>query len=242
MFSWGIRKGYLERTPFKIGTEPVIRLEREIPRNRRFEGDDDEQKLLSVANPHLRAVIIALLDTACRPGEIFNLQVRDVSIARRELTIRAGTEKTRTERIQPISKRLLAVLALRLLDPAGRPLPLDAYVFGDPFGRRVKSVRTAWNNTCAAIGLEGFQLRDLRHEAGSRFDEAGVPINYVSKMLGHTNLTTTTRYLNVHRRELHRAMERYEEKFASDLQERSTDDDAPSSVDDPTDKKNPPIS
>ena len=37
------------------------------------------------------------------------------------------------------------------------------------------------------------QVRDLRHEAGSRFDEAGVPTNYVSKILGHTNLTTTSR-------------------------------------------------
>ena len=214
MFNWGIRKGYLEQTPFKIGTEPAISLEREIPRHRRFEGDNDEQKLLAAANPQLRAVIIAMLDTACRPGEILNIKVRDVSVARRELTIRAATEKTRRERILPISKRLLAVLELRLLDPAGRPLPLEAYVFGDPLGRRVKSVGTAWNNTCAAIGLEGFQLRDLRHEAGSRFDEAGIPINYVSNMLGHTNLTTTSRYLNINRRELHRVMHRYEESRA----------------------------
>ena len=214
MFNWGIRKGHLERTPFKIGTEPAIRLEREIPRHRRFEGDDDEQKLLAAANPHLRAVIIAMLDTACRPGEILNVRVRDVSLTRRELTIRAVTEKTRRERVQPISKRLLAVLELRLLDPAGRPLPPDAYVFGNPLGRRVKSVQAAWSNTCAAIGLEGFQLRDLRHEAGSRFDEAGIPINYVSKLLGHTNLTTTSRYLNINRRELHRVMHRYEESRA----------------------------
>ena len=216
MFNWGIRKGYLERTPFKIGTEPAIRLEREIPRHRRFEGDDDEQKLLAAANPHLRAVIIAMLDTACRPGEILNLQVRDISMPRRELTVRAVKEKTRTERVLPISKRLLAVLELRLLDPAGRPLPPEAYVFGNRLGRRMKSVGTAWNNTCAAIGLEGFQLRDLRHEAGSRFDEAGIPINYVSKMLDHTNLTTTSRYLNINRRELHR----YEEsrlEFAQGL-------------------------
>ena len=220
MFNWGIRKGYLERTPFKIGTEPAIRLEREIPRHRRFEGDDDEQRLLAAANPYLRAVIIAMLDTACRPGEIFNLQVRDVSMTRRELTIRAVTEKTRRERILPISKRLLAVLELRLLDPAGHPLPQDAYVFGNVLGEQAKSVRTAWNNTCEAIGLEGFQLRDLRHEAGSRFDEAGIPINYVSRMLGHTNLTTTSRYLNINRRELHRVMQRYEESRAEFAQSR----------------------
>ena len=245
MFNWGIRKGYLERTPFKIGTEPAIRLEREIPRHRRFEGDDDERKLLAAANPHLRSVIIAMLDTACRPGEIFNLQVRDVSMTRRELTIRAVTEKTRRERILPISKRLLAVLELRLLDPAGHPLPQDAYVFGNVLGERAKSVQTAWNNTCAAIGLERFQLRDLRHEAGSRFDEAGIPINYVSRMLGHTNLTTTSRYLNINRRELQRVMRRYEEsraEFARSLHKQT--DPAPAVVQEPgeADQRKPSVS
>ncbi|HYT68223.1 MAG TPA: tyrosine-type recombinase/integrase [Vicinamibacterales bacterium] len=39
-------------------------------------------------------------------------------------------------------------------------------------------------------------LRDLRHEAASRFEEAGVLTTDVSKFLGHRNLSTTTRYLN----------------------------------------------
>jgi hypothetical protein len=68
MFNWGIRKGYLERTPFKIGTEPAIKLDKEIPRDRRFQAEDDEQRLLNAAEPHLRAVVVALLDTACRLG------------------------------------------------------------------------------------------------------------------------------------------------------------------------------
>jgi hypothetical protein len=33
----------------------------------------------------------------------------------------------------------------------------------------------------------------------------------VSKLLGHTNLTTTSRYLNVHRRALHAAMKQLEQ-------------------------------
>ena len=59
--------------------------------------------------------------------------------------------------------------------------------------------------------MKGVQLRDLRHEAGSRFEEAGVSITFVSKILGHTNLTTTSRYLNIHRRGLHAAMEKLEQ-------------------------------
>jgi len=59
-----------------------------------------------------------------------------------------------------------------------------------------------------------FQLRDLRHEAASRFDEAGVAIVYVSPLLGHTNLSTTSRYLNINRRGLHLAMQKLEESQA----------------------------
>ena len=92
----------------------------------------------------------------------------------------------------------------------GKEHPPEAYVFGDDAGQRVKSVRTAWENARDAAGLQALQLRDLRHEAGSRFDEAGVSVNYVSKILGHTNLNTTTRYLNIHRRGLHDAMQKLE--------------------------------
>jgi integrase len=81
-------------------------LDREIPRNWRFNTEEDEQKLLDAANPHLRAVIVALLDTAARPGEILSLQWRDVSLGRHELVFRAEKSKTRTERIVPISTRL----------------------------------------------------------------------------------------------------------------------------------------
>lgn len=211
MFNWGIRKGYLQRTPFKVGSESAITLEREIPRDWRFESDEDEQKLLNAANPHLRAVLIALLDTAARLGEILSLQWRDVNLERRELVIRAEKSKTRTGRVVPISGRLLATLEMRRSNPDGEPFPSDAYVFGDALGRRVKSVRTAWDNTCDRAGLKGFQLRDLRHEAGSRFEEAGVPVTFVSKILGHTNLSTTSRYLNIHLRGLHSAMQKLEE-------------------------------
>jgi integrase len=100
---------------------------------------------------------------------------------------------------------------MRRLDPSSEPFRPDTYVFGNKVGERVKSVHTAWVNACAIAGLKNFQLRDLRHEARSRFDEAGMPIIYVSNMLGHQSLTTTTRYLNVRRRGLHLAMQAYEE-------------------------------
>ena len=151
---------------------------------------------------------------------ILSLQWRDVNLERRELTGRAINAKTRTARILPISSRLLATLEMRKLDPAGRPFGSDAYVFGTATGKRTRSVREAWEEARKKAGLEDLQLRDLRHEAGSRFDEAGVSTNYVSKLLGHASLSTTTRYLNIQRRGLHLAMEKLEESQKAAAEER----------------------
>jgi len=103
------------------------------------------------------------------------------------------------------------MLEMRRADPAGCELPPDAYIFGDVRGRRVKSVQGAGTSARKAADLGDFQLRDLRHEAASRFDEAGGPIVYVSSLLGHSNLSTTSRYLNIHRHGLHLAMQKLEE-------------------------------
>jgi integrase len=212
MFNWAIRKKYLSQSPLTMsGGLPALRLEREIPRHRRFESADDEQRLVNAADPHLRAVIVALLDTACRPGEILQLQWCNVSLERREFIVEAIKAKTRTMRLVPISTRLMAILELRRLDPSGQALPGAAYVFGDELGRRKKSVRDAWLKAVEAAGLQGLQPRDLRHESACRFEEAGTPVSDVSKLLGHTNLSTTSRYLmNMQGRALRRAVERLE--------------------------------
>jgi integrase len=64
----------------------------------------------------------------------------------------------------------------------------------------VKSARQAREDARATAGLPELQLRDLRHESRIAVDEAGVPTNYVSKILGHSSLSTTTRFLNIQRR------------------------------------------
>jgi integrase len=214
MFAWGIRGRLLHATPFTVAGENVVRLDPESPREERLTDPEAERKLFTAASPHLRGVITAMLETCCRPGEILSLQWQDVDLETRELTIRAEKAKTRRARRLPISSRLLAVLEMRRLDPTGKAFPPDAYVFGNRVGKRVTSIRTAWGNAREAAGLKGFQLRDLRHEAASGFEEAGVLTTDVSKFLGHRNLSTTTRYLNTTSRRLRLALLRVEQARA----------------------------
>ena len=80
-------------------------------------------------------------------GELLTLQWTDVSLARDEMTIRAENAKDREDRTIPISSRLRRVLEARRHDAGGRPFPPSAYVFGNEVGRRVGSVKRAWQTT-----------------------------------------------------------------------------------------------
>jgi integrase-like protein len=54
------------------------------------------------------------------------------------------------------------------------------------------------------------RFQDLRHEAGSRWLEAGWPIHHVKEMLGRSNISPTDTYLNVSRMGLHESMKRFD--------------------------------
>ena len=113
-FNWAIRAGYLEKTPFKRGTEAAVKLSRELPRSRRLEGDEGTQ-LLAVCKPHLRALIEAAIETGMRLGEILSLQWRQVRFGtgRGEIFLPAQKTKAKRDRRIPVSSRLRAILEMR---------------------------------------------------------------------------------------------------------------------------------
>jgi|SRR4051794_39701598 hypothetical protein len=66
MMNWAVGREYLDRTPFHRGTETLIRKQHEDNQRCRRLSDDEETRLLAVATPFLRSMIIAALDTGVR--------------------------------------------------------------------------------------------------------------------------------------------------------------------------------
>jgi integrase len=104
--------------------------------------------------PQLQRLIIAALETACRPGELLNLRWADVDLKRRELHVRAQHPKNREQRTLPISARLAGVLEMARTDPAGNEYPSDAYVFGE-LGWKIRRVKRSWET--AVLKAHGHQ-------------------------------------------------------------------------------------
>jgi integrase len=82
MMNWAVGREYIDRTPFRRGTETLIRKLREDNQRRRRISEDEEARLLSAAPPVLRSMIISALDTGMRQGEMLALRFADIDFAR----------------------------------------------------------------------------------------------------------------------------------------------------------------
>ena len=200
VFSFAVAEGYVSESPFRRHGVTVVKLDSraETPRHRRLE-PGEEGRLLHHAGDHLRALIVALLFTGCRVGELLNLtwkQIRrDEDGKPKWLMLPPTNTKTYRLRPIPIGARLSAELDMRQHGPDGSAFGPAAFVFGNRVGERVNSVKTAWAATCRRAGISDLQIRDLRREFASRLRESGASDHDVRDFLGHANITTTSRYL-----------------------------------------------
>ena len=57
-------------------------------------------------------------------------------------------------------------------------------------------IRRLFKEACNIAGIDGLRFHDLRHTAGTRLGESGVPLQTIAKLLGHTTTRMTERYVH----------------------------------------------
>lgn len=187
IFNIAEREGWIARSPFRRG-EPLISAADER-RGTRVMSLAEEEKLLAACTgriAHLKPILICAVDTGMRAGEIFQLHWQDVT--KETITIQAMTTKTLQSRTVPVSERLREVF--KELWERSEQDDSDL-VFG------VTTVKKAFRSACIAAGIPhgeplGLSLRCLRRTAGTRWIQAGIPKEIVSKILGHSSQTPIT--------------------------------------------------
>ena len=220
----------LSTTPFhRFGVS--IKARDETKRDRRIHRDE-EQALLAACltmnaaehkrvGPAMHDRIIGALETCCRQGEMLRIQNRHVDWAQHQIVIPGANAKDAENRRIPF-------------DPQGRLAPIlkrratlgpYAFVFGSPDGEFQDSFKTAWESLLLVANghdtkrakpgvrvdrdkLQQIDLHwhDLRHEGACRLLADGVDIRIIQLMLGHSDIKTTQRYLNITDEELRKAL------------------------------------
>jgi integrase len=188
-----------------------MRRDREAKRTRRLTAEE-RPRLLAACGPHLRALVEAALESGCCLGELLGLTWAMVDFDKRMIVLPASLTKMSQSRAVPITPRLDAILRMRQHDPAGKAHAPEKFVFGDELGRPVASIKTSWGTAVRKACIADLRFHDLRREAASTLVERGLPLHYVSKLLGHANIATTSIYLSASNTDLRKAFDELERR------------------------------
>jgi integrase/recombinase XerD len=156
---------------------------------------DDLRKLLSVIRDiRDRAMIMVLLRTGMRIGELLQSKVEDVHIKERRIEIYEG-EKNRLGRVVYLSDD--AILALRKWLKKRNPSE-ECLIYTRMGADRMSysTARTIFQRYIVKAGLadKGYSLHTLRHTFATELLNAGMRLECLQVLLGHRSIEETRRY------------------------------------------------
>lgn len=191
-FSWLVDEEYIERNPARK-IEPI-----KYQKDGRDPIPDDELEYLRAAcnTPREKALIDFLYSSGCRVSECAALNVGDIDWRDRSARIRHGKgDKARTVYFNAESE----VSLRRYLDSKKHPSSALFSRYRAPYGHvhrnsleaEVRRVRLRVANLSVQVVPHSLRTTFATNAAAS-----GMPVEHVQKLLGHTNINTTMRYVH----------------------------------------------
>lgn len=177
--------------PEVLSKRMIIKVPDSLPRAMEL---DDEKRLISVVDDiRNRAMILLLLRTGMRIGELLNTLVRDVNLKECKIEIWEA-QKNRVGRVVYFSDDALGALKawLKIRNPEK-----DRIFY--TFSRDKMSYSAARGMFCkylnkAGLSHKSYTLHCLRHSNASSLLNAGMPLECLKELLGHSSVEVTRRY------------------------------------------------
>jgi integrase len=189
MLNIAYQEGWILRNPFSIGKSLISKADEK--KRERILTREEENRLLEACvdrRAHLKPIIVCALDTGMRQGEILSLRWRNIDFSEKLITVEAFNTKTMQTRQVAMTMRLERELWLLYQSSKGGK---DSLVFGI-----TDNVKRSFDGARKDAGLPDVRFHDLRHTAATRLISKHIPISEVGRVLGHTQPSTTYRYVN----------------------------------------------
>ncbi|MDR0462673.1 MAG: tyrosine-type recombinase/integrase [Pseudomonadales bacterium] len=182
-------QGLLEENPAKVVAQPHY--EQAPPK---VLSKNEYRALRDACRGDVRmlAIVELLLQTGMRISELAGLQVGDIDFERGIISI--NTQDTGVSRKVPLNELAKkAVQAYLKIRPRTKERTLFLTKTCKPF--LIRNIRNSIDRYFRLAGLKNVRVNDLRHTFIVEQLRAGVPLVYVSQLVGHRRITTTEKYM-----------------------------------------------
>jgi len=180
IFNFGVTTGLTEANPMKGRKKS-----REKPRDVQLTVND-VKRIMDHAEPHVRWAMEVCFSLGTRPGESELLALKWDHIDFEKGVAKIYASKTKTYRSVPIAPALLEKMKGK------KPSSMSGYVIewrGQPIGM----IRKGFRSACERAGIKyPVRMYDLRHLFATTMLSKGADLAAVSKLLGHSMISTTT--------------------------------------------------
>lgn len=210
MLNVATRMRWIDRNPFGDG-EPLIQISKESKRMRILTQDEEKRFFDFVEYEHLSLIMIIALETGMRLSEIHRIKFGDFDLKNQKISnVVSYKGKKKTVRDVPLSNRLYDELYNYCREYDGKEYVsvFESLIISSSkkklFG--FASAKKAFNTARAKAGLSDVRMHDLRHTFASRLIRYGIAREEVTRILGHTQASTTYDYINIDDETLRRAV------------------------------------
>lgn len=149
---------------------------------------------------HIKPMVLLSLGSGIRQGALMRLQwQRHVDLSAEQIVIKLTPDivKTEQERRVPLDKRTSDMLKQwhQQMYPTQQG---QGWLFpGKKPDSHISSVKKSWKALTQKAKIENFTWHDMRHDYASQLVMAGVDLNTVRELLGHTDIKMTLRYAHL---------------------------------------------
>lgn len=171
---------------------------------------DEEAKLMAAIRPDYAPVLLFALLSACRFSEIVELQWRHVDFFNREFTVHGKGDKKRSIPMTTAIRELLWSLK------NNHQTAVFTYVAtktrgphrkGERYPITKSGLKSEWKLTLRRSGVKDYRFHDNRHTAATRLIRATGNLKMVQQLLGHGDVSVSSRYAHVTKDDLRDGME-----------------------------------
>jgi integrase len=181
VFRWAFDHGMITRAP------RIERPGKPAPKDRWLTRPEIDRLLSAECAPHIKIAIHLMLATAGRVGAVLELTWDRVNFD-------AGHIDLRLDAVGPRKGRAVVAMNAGLravLSQAYEAATIDHVV--EYAGRPVKGIKTGFNIAVANAGLKNVSPHVLRHTAGVHLAAAGVKMEKIAQIMGHSSTSVTER-------------------------------------------------